>query len=176
MQITEAANLLQVGDKNLFSHRSQWADLGAGDGTFTRALATHLGPGSTIYAVDQRAAALKKIPNIFQGVTIRTYVGDFILDDLPIRELAGIMMANSLHYVKDKGRFIKKIASCLREPGCFLIVEYERANPLPVWVPYPIDFLQLAALFKDCGYFSTVLLNKRQSVFGPMMYAAFIER
>src|SRR5690348_3116034 len=30
-----------------------WADFGAGDGTFTRALAERLGPGSRIYAVDR---------------------------------------------------------------------------------------------------------------------------
>jgi len=35
-----------------------WADLGAGDGTFTRALARLLGLNSRIYAVDRDAQAL----------------------------------------------------------------------------------------------------------------------
>ena len=30
----------------------KWADLGAGTGTFSRALATLLGPAGTVYAVD----------------------------------------------------------------------------------------------------------------------------
>lgn len=35
-----------------------WADLGAGTGTFTRALARILDAGSTIYAVDQDAKSI----------------------------------------------------------------------------------------------------------------------
>jgi hypothetical protein len=35
-----------------------WADLGAGGGTFTRALAARLGPGGRIYAVDRDAHAI----------------------------------------------------------------------------------------------------------------------
>jgi len=40
-----------------------WADLGAGDGTFTQALARLLEPGSRIYAVDRDRAALAALEN-----------------------------------------------------------------------------------------------------------------
>src|SRR2546428_3107720 len=39
-----------------------WADLGAGTGTFTRALASLL-PGGRVYAVDQNARSLSKLNN-----------------------------------------------------------------------------------------------------------------
>jgi hypothetical protein len=55
MEIQEAVDLLRdaVGDSN-----GIWADLGAGTGTFTLALAELLGGGSTIYAVDADANAV----------------------------------------------------------------------------------------------------------------------
>ena len=39
-----------------------WADLGCGDGVFTRALASLLVPGSTIHAMDRDPAALRALP------------------------------------------------------------------------------------------------------------------
>ena len=38
-----------------------WADFGAGDGTFTRALLELLGSGARVYAVDRDATALAAI-------------------------------------------------------------------------------------------------------------------
>ncbi len=38
-----------------------WADLGAGSGTFTLALASLLGPGGIVYAVDRDTDALRKL-------------------------------------------------------------------------------------------------------------------
>src|SRR5262245_4114906 len=38
-----------------------WADLGAGSGMFTRALATLVGPGGTVYAVDNDPGALREL-------------------------------------------------------------------------------------------------------------------
>ena len=38
-----------------------WADLGAGTGTFTRALTEVLGAGSTVYAVDGDARAVRAL-------------------------------------------------------------------------------------------------------------------
>src|SRR5262249_16324889 len=38
-----------------------WGDIGAGTGTFTRALARTLSPGSTIFAVDREPASLAHV-------------------------------------------------------------------------------------------------------------------
>jgi precorrin-6B methylase 2 len=47
---TEAVELIAAA---IPGRGGTWADLGAGDGTFTRALARLLGPNSRIYAVDR---------------------------------------------------------------------------------------------------------------------------
>ena len=39
-----------------------WANLGCGDGTFTRALADMLASGSLIHAIDLDGSALRRIP------------------------------------------------------------------------------------------------------------------
>jgi len=49
-----------------------WADLGCGDGIFTRALAESLAAGSTIHAMDRDRAALRKIPAMRNAVRIAT--------------------------------------------------------------------------------------------------------
>ncbi|TMG59667.1 MAG: methyltransferase domain-containing protein, partial [Chloroflexi bacterium] len=50
----------------------RWADLGAGEGNFTRALADLLGPEAHITAIDKDARALRAIDG-----TIETHVADF---------------------------------------------------------------------------------------------------
>ena len=57
-----------------------WADLGAGTGTFTRALASLIGPSGVVYAVDRDAHALRTLsraPQDAASAAIRTVVGDF---------------------------------------------------------------------------------------------------
>jgi predicted RNA methylase len=76
MEIQEAVDLLRdaVGDST-----GIWADLGAGIGTFTLALAELLGDGSTIYAVDadaNAAHALGELPAVGE-TRIVPVKGDF---------------------------------------------------------------------------------------------------
>jgi len=44
-----------------------WADLGCGDGVFTRALAELIGPNGRIYAVDKDPRALSKLEQRIPG-------------------------------------------------------------------------------------------------------------
>ena len=79
-----------------------WADLGAGSGMFTRALATLLGPPGTVYAVDSDPDALRELDRsaaaTAPGAMVRTIVGDFTGPiDLP--PLDGVIVANALHYI-----------------------------------------------------------------------------
>ncbi len=152
-----------------------WADLGCGTGTFTYALAHLLETGSTIYAFDKERPRLAGLPNPRQ-VIIKPGQLDFLEDDLPVSELNGILMANSLHYVPRKPAFIDKIARRLQPDGVFLIVEYEtsRANP---WVPYPVPFQALKTLFHEAGFTSAGRLNEIPSLYGSgHMYAALFRR
>jgi len=151
-----------------------WLDLGCGTGLFTLALAANLSPGSKILAVDNDKNALRKIPEIHNDVFIQTIVADFESDTLEASDVDGIVMANSLHYVKDKETLLKKLLSSMKANGIFLIVEYDREAGNP-WVPYPLTIHAAKELFINLDYSDFHLLNKRRSAFGKYdMYAAII--
>jgi trans-aconitate methyltransferase len=159
MQQTMVINLLKSG----FSTKEiqHWADLGCGSGTFTIALAELLPPGSEIYAIDVKRQALPKTHN---GVTIHFEQLNFERELLPYSGLNGILMANSLHYIKDKSRLIQRLAA-----PRFIVVEYENrmANP---WVPYPVNSTALNDIFSTLGYQTQPLANT-PSRFGGSMYS-----
>lgn len=157
MQLSEAISLIKTDHLSARSglrpvHESAtWADLGCGTGTFTLALAALLSAPSIIHAVDKDETALHKIPNQYNEIIIEKQQGDFVKDNLKFENLDGILMANALHYVKNKTALIQKLQSYSHENSCFLIVEYETdaANP---WVPYPIRFQALEELFNEAGF------------------------
>jgi len=113
--------------------RVVWADLGAGEGAFTLALADLLGPGAHITAVDKDAGALGAI-----GHGIETRVADFTRP-LDLHDLDGIVMANSLHFVRNKAPVLESVRDMLRPGGRLIVVEYstDRGNP---WVPHPFSY------------------------------------
>jgi SAM-dependent methyltransferase len=145
-----------------------WAELGAGEGNFTRALAEVLGPGAHITAIDKDARALKAI-----GGGIETRVADFTRP-LDLDELDGILMANSLHYVRDTQPVLEGVLKMLRPGGRLIIVEYgaERGNP---WVPYPFTFAQWETMAARAGFKSTRLLKTVPSRWLGSMYSAVSE-
>jgi trans-aconitate methyltransferase len=112
-----------------------WADLGCGDGIFTRALADMLPAGSLVHAIDLDGSALRRIPPAHKGVRISTYPADFMKQPWPFSGLDGILMANSLHYVEHQAEFIRACESQMRLPRRFLVVEYDM-NEANRWVPY----------------------------------------
>ena len=150
-----------------------WADLGCGSGLFTRALARLLKSGSTIYGID-RAPGLQRqtTPN---AVHLLPLTLDFVKEDLPLQNLDGILMANALHYVKDKPVLIKSLQDHLQPAAPFLIVEYDTDRPVTTWVPYPLSFLSLQKLFRTAGYGHIEKIGSRPSLFGRGdIYAAII--
>src|SRR5258708_3405161 len=102
-----------------------WADLGSGSGTFTLALAHELAAGSVVHAMDRDGRALQRIPPAHHGVRITTHRGDFTTEPWPFGDLDGILMANSLHFVRDQSAFIQRCAPHMRPQRRFLIVEYD---------------------------------------------------
>src|SRR5919201_5247126 len=82
-----------------------WADLGAGTGAFTLALADLIGPHGVIHAVDRDRAALAELRAAFVSslpqTELRVVPADFTRR-LDLADLDGVVMANSLHFVDDK--------------------------------------------------------------------------
>ena len=157
-----------------------WADLGAGAGTFARALASLLGPEGVVYAVDRNANALRTLsrPSARDAASaeIRTIVGDFTGPvDLP--PLDGVVLANALHFVPyaDQARVLRQIVQRLEPGASLIIVEYERraANP---YVPFPIDFATLGALARECGLDVPRLLATKPSRYQGSIYSAVVKR
>lgn len=172
MDQKDAAKFISFENKNPLPQL--WLDLGCGTGLFTVALAGNLPAGSKIIAIDKDGKALRKIPDAVNDVVIQAMATDFVNDAWDVKEVDGILIANALHYVRDKEILLKKLISLMKINGVFLIVEYDRqaANQ---WVPYPLTIDAAKALFKGIGYPGFHMLNKRPSVFGEhYMYAAII--
>lgn len=172
MELSEAISLIN----HTSIHNNQpttWADLGCGTGLFTTALAQLLKPGSKIFAVDKNISPLKKLqsPN---NITIEKLQAEFVTEELNIHNLDGILMANSLHYVKAKIAFIHEIEKYFKSEGCFLIVEYDLDKPNP-WVPYPLSFASLKFLFEKLGHHSVEKIKELPSRYNrAKIYSAFI--
>jgi trans-aconitate methyltransferase len=153
---------------------STWADLGCGDGTFTMALASLLAPGSVIHAIDRDASAVARVPAALDAVRIETHVADFTRSWPFSPAVDGILMANSLHYVRDQRGFLRACLSLMSEAGRFLIVEYDTFSSSP-WVPFPIGRDALQDLFSDIG--TATVLGTRRSTYGrARLYAAMVTR
>jgi len=172
MQLKEAKALLQ--NEYLLSQKntSVWADLGCGSGLFTNALSHYLKTGSRIYAVDKINRLNSEGANI--GVEVIPLKADFETAVLHLGKLDGVLMANSLHYIKDKPSFLAKCKQDFSNET-FLVIEYDTDIPVPRWVPYPISFSFLTALFQEAGFNKIVKLSERPSSYGRSnMYSALI--
>ncbi len=170
MNISDAVELIDNNKLNP-STPQRWADLGCGTGTFTIALANLLPDESFIIAIDK--SSIHEIPDHINNITIEKRIADFIKDNIP-SNLDGIIMANSLHYVKEKGSFINKILDSIKKGGNLIIVEYdtEKSNH---WVPYPVSFNSLKNLFEEKGFSVTKLIERLSVYRKENIYSALIE-
>lgn len=151
-----------------------WADLGAGSGAFTLALAELVGPQAVIYAVDRERRALRQLAEAMQErfpqVTLHTLAADFT-QPLPLPLLDGVVMANSLHFERRKQPVLRLVQGYLKPQGRLLLVEYntDRGN---VWVPHPLSYSTWQEMALRCGFVHTQLLATRPSSFLGEFYAA----
>lgn len=153
-----------------------WADIGAGTGAFTLALADLLGPGSRIVAVDRDGGALAenalRVTARFPGVALETVVADLTGPlDLPV--LDGLVAANSLHFVPrgEQVRVVRSLAGHLREGGRFVVVEYDSDQVNP-WVPHPFRYGSWERLADAAGLGETRRLGRVPSRFLEAIYSA----
>ena len=151
-----------------------WADLGSGRGAFTLALADLLGPTGSIHTVDRDGAALgvqvRTLRDTFPDVSVTPLVADFTRPlDLP--RLDGIVMANSLHFERDKLAVLRLVRGYLRPAGRFVLVEYDTDHGNQ-WVPYPLSFGSWVTTALEAGFRDTQRLATVPSRFLGSIYSA----
>lgn len=157
-----------------------WADVGAGTGAFTFALADLLSPGGRIVAIDRDGDALaanaEGVSARFPNVALRTMTADFT-GELGLPRLDGIVMANSLHFVARERHtgVVAALASHLRPGGAFVVVEYDadRGNP---WVPHPFRFEGWVVMAAAAGLVAPRRLGHVPSRFLDGIYSAVAYR
>lgn len=173
MELRDAIELLRDA---VDTRGGVWADLGAGTGTFTVALAEVLGAGSTIYAVDAAAGAIRSLRELAASreAAIVPVKADFTLTLEPATlgtvPLDGILFANSLHFVRDAGGVLSRLAKLVRSGGHVVVVEYDRRGASQ-WVPYPIPAAQWPALAAAAGLVEATITARRPSMYSGSLYA-----
>jgi ubiquinone/menaquinone biosynthesis C-methylase UbiE len=168
------ADLVGLIEDGVTERGGRWADLGSGEGAFTLALADLLGPGSHITAVDRDGGALRHLQrDRVPGVEIETVAADFTRP-LAVSDLDGIVMANSLHFVRDKAPVLELVRKMLRPGGKLIVVEYgtDRGNP---WVPHPFSYERWEKMAAQAGFVMTRLLRTIPSRHTGSMYSAASE-
>src|SRR5947209_9586795 len=151
-----------------------WADLGSGGGAFTLALADLIGPTGQIYSVDKDRSALRRqereMSFRFPSISVTYLAADFT-QRLDLPPLDGIVMANSLHFLRKKDPVLQLVRSYLKPGGRLLIVEYnaDRGN---MWVPYPFSYHTWEVLALQNGFSGTQLLATVPSRFFGEIYSA----
>ncbi len=176
MDHTDHVNLLRPAN---LPQGGTWADFGAGTGAFTLALRELVGLNAEIYAIDRDRGALSKLEQLHRAhfgtsQNIHAIRADFT-GALSLPPLDGILMANSLHFYRDKEKVLRHIRKYLKWNGALLLVEYnvDWGNP---WVPHPLSFETFQSLSPQAGYSAPQLLAKAPSRFLREFYSAQTHR
>lgn len=176
MKVDDAARLVA----NAVAPRGgTWADLGAGTGTFTRALAQLLGPQGRVFAVERDAASVATLERLASkkreaDAPITVMRGDFT-EPLSLPPLDGALLANALHFVSgtQQATTLGRLLALLQPGGRLVVVEYED-RPASRWVPHPVSLARLGELSATLGLAPPMRVGERPSAFGGTMYAAFV--
>ena len=166
VNLLRPANLTQGG---------VYADFGAGSGAFTLALRELVGLDATIYAVDKDHSSLNELESTHRA-RFNTSRNLFLLANdfsrpLDIPAFDGIVMANSLHFFKDKEKILRHVYGFLKPNSALIIIEYN-VDSGNMWVPYPLTFETYRALAPRAGFSEPRLLAKVPSRFLKEFYSA----
>jgi ubiquinone/menaquinone biosynthesis C-methylase UbiE len=168
--------LIRDGVRGL--EHGRWADLGSGTGAFTLALAQLLGSDGRILSVDRDRAALaeqeRRLASAFPDVSVERRTADLV--DLPaLGPLDGVVMANSLHFIRERGPLLRWLRRQLVPGGRLLLVEYD-ADDGNRWVPHPLSFATWQRVAVGAGFGPPRLLGRVPSRFLGAIWSAVSER
>lgn len=155
-----------------------WAELGSGRGAFTLALAEVIGPAGHIYSVDHDGNALRAQERALRGRFPAARV-DYLNADytrpLDLPPLDGLLMANALHFQRDKDSVLQRVRGYLKPGGRLVLVEYntDRGN---MWVPHPLSYETFETLAERNGFVDVRKLAAVPSSFLGEIYSAVCTR
>jgi SAM-dependent methyltransferase len=151
-----------------------WADFGSGTGAFTLALADLLGSAGLLYSIEKDGRALREqqgaMRSRFPEIRAEYLTADFTRK-LELPPLDGIVMANSLHFIRDKGPVLALMRGYLKPSGRFVLIEYN-ADHGNTWVPYPLSYPAWERMAREHGFTGTRKLAAVPSRFLGEIYSA----
>jgi ubiquinone/menaquinone biosynthesis C-methylase UbiE len=149
-----------------------WADVGCGDGVFTYLLLDLLQPGSEVYAVDKSQSTLQRLQQHLAGSVPADKLHPILADftrSLSLPPLDGMLLANSLHFVRHKAPLLKQLIRLLKPGGRMIVIEYN-TNQGNSAVPYPLNETDFLTLALDTGLLQPQIVTKAPSSFLGEMY------
>lgn len=108
------------------------AEIGAGTGIFSVALAGAVSPGGEVYAVEVDEGFLPMIAAKAEqaGMTnIHPLLGEFEDPKLPRNDIAVAFFHDVLHHIADRGPYLQRVASYLEPGGRIVVVDYDKNLP-----------------------------------------------
>lgn len=177
MDHTDHINLIRKG---VPERGGIWAEFGSGRGAFTLALVELIGVNGEIYSVDKDRWALKTQADAIekhirqQKPRVHYLLADYT-HPINLPPLDGLLMANSLHFQRDKRPILSAIIDYLSPGGRLILVEYNISHGNP-WVPYPIPYNDWEVLVKECGFINTRILGTRPSRSMREIYSATCDK
>jgi len=177
MNHADHVRLIQPAFPNQPQADAIWADFGSGRGAFTLAMADCMSGVGTIHAIDRDRRALMGLQTALSAqyaqIDAHYHAHDFV-HPIELPPLDGIVMANSLHFIKDKSPVLQLIHQYLKPEGKLVMVEYDtdKGNR---YVPYPMSYTTWANMAKDAGFAHTQRIGSRSSSFMGAFFSAMSE-
>lgn len=175
LTVLEATQLIHngVGD----AAGQTWADLGAGEGVFTLALAKLVGEKGKVIAFDQDDIALRELRRKARDLStpVEVITGDLGKLKLPDVQLDGALLANVLHFMEDQTDVLRRVRKHVRPGGRVLVIEYDKRVRSP-YVPYPLPFAKLEMVACAAGFGEPVEVGRRKSRYQGELYCALLPR
>lgn len=142
--------------------RARVGDFGAGSGQYALALAERLGPEGTIYALDAFGPNLDSMRGQAEKYGSSFYTLESDLNrHIPLKTnlLNAAIIANTLHQLTDRERFVSELARVLEPGGKALVVDwagsFKNIGPPEKSVMTPGEAV---ALFRSAGFVTGEML------------------
>ena len=143
-----------------FRQGERVADIGAGSGYFTRRISRAVGPAGFVWAIDIRPEILAVLHERARRdglANIRLQRVDPDDPQLPAGRVDTVIMVDTLHYVKDRVAYARKLRAALAPGGRIVVIDF-RPKPLEErpWGPPPEQTMsreEVDAAMAEAGLF-----------------------